>query len=129
MKRFLLLLLLVPIGIVIIALAVANRQSVNLALPPELGFDPVSVPVFALIFTTLLVGMVIGSCATWFKQGKHRKEARVAKVECTKLTFEAEKQKKRAESLATEVSDSVSTEQRAFAALGLAGPSGSSKAA
>lgn len=123
MKRFLLLLLLVPIGIVIIALAVANRQSVNLVLPPELGFDPISVPVFVLIFVTLLAGMVIGSCATWIKQGKHRKEARVAKVECTKMTFEAQKQKERAEALASDTTDNASTEQRAFAALGLTGPS------
>lgn len=123
MKKFLLLLLLVPLGIVILALAVANRQSVPLALPPELGFAPVQIPLFALLFVTLLVGMVVGSCATWVKQGKHRKQAVQQKTEATKLAFEAEKQKTRAEELAAEKSASAGQEQRAFAALGLPAPS------
>lgn len=123
MKRLLMLLVLVPVGIVIIAIAVANRQSVELFLPPELGFGSFSLPLFALVFITLLVGMVIGSCATWFKQGRHRKEARDKKVEATNLAVEAEKQKKRAEELASESVEKASTEQRAFAALGLTGPS------
>ena len=122
MKKLLLLLLLIPIGIVVIALAVANRQVVNLSLPPELGFEPVGIPLFALLFITLLVGMVIGSIATWVKQSKHRKRANATKVEATKMTFEAEKQKERADHLASKMSPEPSTEQRAFAALGLPGP-------
>ena len=122
MKKLVLLLILIPVGIIAIALAVANRQTVALALPPEFGFQPIQVPLFAILFTTLLVGMVIGSCATWVKQGKHRKNANERKVECTKLAFEAEKQKARAEELAAEKMADASQEQRAFAALGLAAP-------
>ncbi|MEL6783257.1 MAG: LapA family protein [Pseudomonadota bacterium] len=123
MKKFLLLLLLVPLGIVILALAVANRQSVPLSLPPELGFAPVQVPLFALLFVTLLVGMVVGSCATWAKQGKYRKQASQQKTEAKILAHEAQKQKARAEELAAEKSASADQEQRAFAALGLPAPS------
>ncbi len=106
MKRLVTLLVLVPIGIIIVALAVANRQSVTLNVPPDVGGAPFysqSIPVYALIFIALLVGMVIGSFATWVKQGKHRKQARVQKVEATKAVFEAEKQKERAEDLAQKV--------------------------
>lgn len=122
MKRILILLILVPIAIIVVALAVANRHSVNLTLPPELGFEPWSVPLFVLLFATLFLGMVIGSMATWFKQGKHRKTARAQKVEATKMAFEAEKQKTRAEELAAEVAGDMSQEQKAFSALGLPGP-------
>jgi len=106
MKRLITLFILVPIGIAIIALAVANRQQVTLNVPPDVGGAPLfsqSVPVYALVFIVLLFGMILGSCATWLKQGKHRKQARLQKVEATKAAFEAEKQKERAEVLAEKV--------------------------
>lgn len=95
-KRLTTLLILLPIGIIVIAMAVANRQFVTLAVPPQLADGPLfsmTMPLFALLFVVLLAGMVIGSCATWVKQGKHRKQARANKVEATKLAFEVQKTK------------------------------------
>ena len=103
MKRLTTIFILVPVGVIILALAVANRQSITLAVPPQVNGEPllsVSIPLFAIIFVALLIGMVIGSFATWVKQGRHRKLAQVHKVEATKATFEAQKQKERADSLA-----------------------------
>ena len=122
MKRIASLLILVPVGIVVMALAVANRQAVEVAIPPHIGEAPLlsfSMPLFALLFATLFVGMLMGSFATWVTQGKHRKEARRQKVEATKMTFEAQK-------LAEQVdvqSQVNSEEQKALGALGLAPPS------
>ncbi|MEE9314303.1 MAG: DUF1049 domain-containing protein [Rhizobiaceae bacterium] len=133
MKRLVALLLLVPIGIVIIALAIANRQAVHLSLPAEFisllpssmqsGYAPLAMPLFALLFATLLVGMVIGSIVTWLKQGKHRKQARIQRAEATKMAYEAEKQKSKADQMNVKLSDGeMSSEQKAFTALGLPAP-------
>ncbi|MEO0545830.1 MAG: LapA family protein [Pseudomonadota bacterium] len=110
MKRLTTLLIILPIGIIVVALAVANRQAVSLSMPPYINDEPffsLTLPLFAVIFISLLVGMVIGSCATWFKQGRFRKAARERKVEATKHAFEAEKQKTRAEELEKQVGNSV----------------------
>ncbi|MEL6734488.1 MAG: LapA family protein [Pseudomonadota bacterium] len=110
MKRLTTLLIILPIGIIVVALAVANRQAVSLSMPPYINDEPffsLTLPLFAVIFISLLVGMVIGSCATWFKQGRFRKAARDRKVEATKNAFEAEKQKTRAEELEKQVGNSV----------------------
>ena len=103
LRRLVTVLIIVPLGIVIIALAVANRQPVSLNLPVDFAGEPIvlfSVPFFVMAFVLVLIGMVIGSCATWFSQGKHRKRARENKVEATRMGFEAQKQKERAETLA-----------------------------
>ena len=49
-----------PLALVIIALAVANRQSVTVSLDPFAGSEPavsVTLPLFALIFILLIVGV------------------------------------------------------------------------
>ena len=122
MKRFAALLIFVPVGIVVVALAVANRQVVSVAIPPQIGDAPLysfSLPLFALIFATLFVGMVIGSFATWVSQGKHRKEARIQKLEATKQSFEAQKQTE----LARAKDEKLTDEQKALGALGITPPS------
>ena len=130
MKRIAGLFILLPIGILIVALAVANRQEVSVSIPPQVGDAPLysfSLPLFALLFVMLFVGMLIGSFATWITQGKHRKQARIQKVEATKATFEAKRQAERADAMA----ETMTNEQKALGALGLAPPSStdSSKAA
>lgn len=107
-KRLFSLLIFLPIGIVLVWLAVTNRQAVAVAIPPYIGDAPLyqfSAPLFVLLFATLLIGMIIGSCATWVKQGKHRKTARQRKVDATRWHFEAEKEKERAEELAQKVAN------------------------
>lgn len=121
MKKLISLIVLIPIGIVVVALSVANRQTVSLSIPPQVGEAPLyafNLPLYALIFATLFVGMMLGSCATWFGQGKHRKQAREQKLEATKMTFEAQKQQERADSAV----ETLSNEQKALSALGLPAP-------
>ena len=128
MKRIAGLLVFLPIGIVIVALAVANRQAVTVSFPPQVGDTPLfsfSLPLFALLFAVLFVGMLIGSFATWLTQGKHRKQARLKKVEATKATFEAQKQAERADAMA----ETMTNEQKALGTLGLAPSNSPSKAA
>lgn len=87
LKRIVTLVVFVPLGIVLVVLAVANRQSVTLALNPFQPQDTllaVSAPLFLFLFLTLLLGMVIGSTVTWWSQGKHRKQARIEAREAIK---------------------------------------------
>jgi hypothetical protein len=78
-NRFMLVLVLVPIAVVLIALAVANRGMTPFTLDPFNPGNPAltrEMPLFVLLFAALGLGMIIGSVATWFKQGTYRKVAR-----------------------------------------------------
>ncbi|HEY0293533.1 MAG TPA: LapA family protein [Hansschlegelia sp.] len=88
----------VPLAIIIVLFAVANRQKV------VVGFDPfapdapalsVNLPLFAVILVSLMAGVVIGGVASWLRQGKWRKEAKRRRVEASRL--EAEKDAARRE--------------------------------
>jgi uncharacterized integral membrane protein len=89
--RFLKLLFLLPVAILLLLFAVANRQPVTLVLDPfGAGADAlrVSVPLFVFFFVTLAIGVIIGSITSWFAQGRHRKAERHFKRECTRLESE-----------------------------------------
>jgi uncharacterized integral membrane protein len=91
LKRILTLAIFVPLGIVLVVLAVANRQIVTLALNPFRPDDSVlalSAPLFLFLFLAVLLGMVIGSAVTWWSQGKHRKQARIEAREAIKWQTE-----------------------------------------
>jgi len=80
MARFFKWLLLLPIIVIGLALALANRQ------PTTIYFDPfpnggvngpqISAPFFLILFVALMVGVVIGGVATWVGQGASRRAAR-----------------------------------------------------
>jgi uncharacterized integral membrane protein len=68
-----------PLAIILIAFAVANRQTVSVSLDPLGASAPaasVTLPLFALIIVLLIVGVLIGGTATWLGQGKWRRAAR-----------------------------------------------------
>lgn len=105
-KKIIRIVLFIPIAVILILLSIANRQSVTLALNP---FEPadtvlsVSAPFFVFLFVALMIGMLMGSMITWFKQGKHRQRARDEAAESTKWHVEADRQKEKADSLANQV--------------------------
>lgn len=106
LKRLIALFFLVPIGIILVVLAVTNRHLVTIGVPPYVGDTPFlsfAMPVFVLVFAALLVGIFMGGFGTWLGQGKHRKLARSRKVDASKWQFEADKEKKRADELAQKV--------------------------
>ena len=104
-KRIINILVLIPIGIVLIVLSVANRQAVTLALNPFRPEDSVlsvTAPFFVYLFLAVILGMVIGALATWFTQGKYRKRARIEASEAVKWHSEAEKHKTRADAIVSQ---------------------------
>ncbi len=102
-RKLINILILLPVGIVLIVLSVANRNEATLALNPFRPSDTVlsvSAPLFVFLFGALILGMIIGSLATWFTQGKHRKKARREAKEAVKWHTEADRQRERADSVA-----------------------------
>jgi uncharacterized integral membrane protein len=71
--------ILIPLGLVIVAFAVANRQIVTVSLDPFSSEHPASsltLPLFVLIIVLLIAGVVIGGVAAWLRQAKWRRVAR-----------------------------------------------------
>jgi uncharacterized integral membrane protein len=88
LRRFVSILIFVPLAIILVALAVANRSAVAFTID---AFNPGSasltwpVPLFALLFIALAAGLLIGSFATWLAQGRHRRAARQGRAEAERL--------------------------------------------
>jgi len=79
MNRLLKIVFFIPLAIVLVALAVANRGATPFTIDPFNPGNPgltVHWPLFVYLFAALAVGLVIGSVATWLRQGRYRKAAR-----------------------------------------------------
>ena len=99
MIRFLKALILLPVAILIVLLAVANRAPVTLSLDPFSQEAPefaTQVPLFAVIFASVMLGVVIGGMATWLAQGKHRRARRQYRREAQHLKLETERMRAQA---------------------------------
>lgn len=93
MKSVFKLLLLVPIALVIVLFAVANRAPVRISLDPLSRDTPqfaVDLPLFAVVLIALAAGILIGGFASWLAQGKHRKAARHNRREAEALRSETQ---------------------------------------
>ena len=95
MIRFLKSLVLLPIAVLVILLAVANRDPVRLSLDP-FSPDPVfsvSLPLYAILFGAVALGIVVGGIFTWLGQGKARRQVRHRGREIRRLEGETERLK------------------------------------
>lgn len=73
-----------PLALIIIALAVANRSTVRFSLDPISRADPflsVEMPLFVLLLLAAFIGLLTGLVAMWLNQHKWRKRARVSRDE------------------------------------------------
>ena len=92
-------LILVPLAIVFVSFAVANRQSVIVSFDPFDQVHPalvVSLPLFALILVLVIGGVILGGSAAWLRQGKWRGRARRLEAEARRLHQENERLQRRA---------------------------------
>jgi uncharacterized integral membrane protein len=92
--RFLKALILLPVAILVVLLAVANRAPVTLSLDPFSQDAPeiaTQLPLFAVLFAAVAVGVVIGGTATWLAQGKNRRASRQSRREARTLRYETER--------------------------------------
>ena len=100
MRTFFRIVVLVPLALIIIAFAIANRQTVAFTLDP-LGLAPTALnfqmPLFALAFVLVIVGVIVGGVATWFRQSHWRRAARELDAEARKLRAENDRLRRHAE--------------------------------
>lgn len=93
MRRILRWLIGVPIAIVVISFAIANRRWTTLSLDPFSSDSPVlsiNMPLWLLFIFGVLIGIFVGWLACWFAQSKWRKLARDRRGEIAKLQSELE---------------------------------------
>jgi uncharacterized integral membrane protein len=79
MRKFLTGLIVIPLGLIFVAFAVANRHFVTVSFDPFNSAAPsvsASMPLFALIIAAAILGVIAGGCATWFSQRRWRRAAR-----------------------------------------------------
>jgi uncharacterized integral membrane protein len=88
LRRIVAAIILVPLAIIIVALAVANRHAVTVSFDPFAGDEPaasLTLPLFALVILLLIAGVLLGGLATWLGQGKWRGAARRFERELSQL--------------------------------------------
>src|SRR3954451_13112994 len=92
MRRFLKALILLPVAIVVVLLAVANRTPVTFSFDPTRSAPDLAVtlPFYAFLFMAGALGVVIGGAASWLAQRKHRRARRHHRREADRLRAEAE---------------------------------------
>ena len=89
----------VPLALLIVLFAVANRQPVTVGFDPFVPEAPafaVTLPLFALLLICVMIGVLVGGVAAWLRQGKWRKEAKAKRTEVTRLEAETERARREA---------------------------------
>ncbi|SLN64749.1 hypothetical protein PSA7680_03418 [Pseudoruegeria aquimaris] len=85
------------LAIVLVSIAVANRQVVTLHLLTDdiaglIGVQAtIQLPLFLIVFGGIVAGLLIGFVWEWFREHKHRAEAAREKREKARLAREVER--------------------------------------
>ena len=94
LRRIVWLLIAFPVGVFLVTLAVVNRHPVQLVLDPFNPETPVvalSMPFYAFLFISLLLGVLLGGTATWISQSRWRRDARVKGRDAARWHAEADR--------------------------------------
>ena len=79
MRKFFTAVVVIPLGLIFIVFAVANRHLVTVSFDPFNSTDPsiaVTLPLFVVIIAVAILGVAAGGSATWFRQRHWRRAAR-----------------------------------------------------
>ncbi|WP_377193390.1 lipopolysaccharide assembly protein LapA domain-containing protein [Ruegeria meonggei] len=99
--RYLRYAFLAVLGIVLISISLANRESVELKLMPDAFAELVglnlstSLPLFVVVLGGVVAGLIIGFLWEWLREHKHRRDASAKTSEVRKLEREVKKLKKK----------------------------------
>jgi uncharacterized integral membrane protein len=98
LRKIVTVLILVPLAVVLIAFAVANRQTVTVSFDPFDQAHPafaLTLPLYALVLALVIAGVIIGGVAAWATQGKWRRAARHAQSRAHQLGVELDRHRQR----------------------------------
>ena len=79
MRKLFTAVVVIPLGVIFIVFAVANRHLVTVSFDPFNSSDPsiaVRLPLFVVIIAIAILGVIAGGIATWFRQRRWRRMAR-----------------------------------------------------
>ena len=88
MRKLVTAFILVPLVILFVVFAVANREIITISFDPFDSVQPAfafKTPAYLLIFALLAIGLVAGGVITWVKQRKWRVRARRAEQDAAAL--------------------------------------------
>jgi len=99
MRKFFTALIVIPLALIFVVFAVANRHFVTVSFDPFNSANPsisVSLPLFVLIIAIAVLGVIAGGLATWFGQRRwrraarqHEADARTARAQLAELRSQA----------------------------------------
>ena len=93
MRKFFTALVVIPLGLIFIVFAVANRHFVTVSFDPFNSTDPsisVTLPLFVVIIAVAILGVIAGGFGTWFRQRRWRRAARQHEADARQARAEAE---------------------------------------
>jgi uncharacterized integral membrane protein len=99
LRKVLTIVIVVPLAVLIVAFAVANRQAVTVSFDPFSSANPAyaaTLPLFVLIFALVILGVIVGGVATWLRQASWRRAARALDADVRTLHQELEALRRRA---------------------------------
>ncbi len=114
-KRILSLLIGFPLGILLVAIAVSNRQPVDLILDPFRPETPalsIELPFYIYLMAALVVGVILGGLATWMGQSRWRQTARTQGRRAARWQAEADRLARERENAAPAPSQSLAISGR-----------------
>lgn len=92
-----------PIAIVAVAFAVANRQWITISFDPLNRTHPIAtvdMPLWALFFCGVFVGIFAGWLVAWIAQGRYRRALRETRIELVRTQQLHEREKRDLQSTA-----------------------------
>jgi hypothetical protein len=93
-RRILALFIAFPLGAILVAIAVSNRQPVALILDPFKPENPalsIELPFYAYLMGALVVGVILGGIAAWMGQSRWRQTARAQGQRAARWQAEADR--------------------------------------
>ena len=78
-RKIVAILILVPLALLIMMFAVANRAPITVSLDPFASQPPMfsaTSPLFVVLLVVLIAGVIIGGASAWARQSKWRRRAR-----------------------------------------------------
>lgn len=100
MKSILRVIIFVPLALVILFFAMANRGSVRIGLDPFAPNDgsgpSFEVPIFLVVLASMAIGVLAGGISSWVGHLSVRRAAKVARAEARKTRVEIEKLRQQA---------------------------------
>ena len=81
-----------PIAVIVVSFAVANRQRITVSFDPfsqDAPFAAIDIPLWALFFCGVFFGLIAGWIACWFAQSKWRRSAKDTRKELVRSQAES----------------------------------------